>query len=103
MFPLLTFGFVPGVESLSLPISLTITSPVSVFFSSDIQATFVNIFLFWVSGVAFTSHSISIVSESSVVPSNASNGVVADVFLFNFKEISLILCIISNFLSWLTL
>ena len=60
---LFTSGIVDGSESISFPGVFVIVSPDSASYSSDIQATFVKTFVFASSGVAVTSHSISIVSE----------------------------------------
>ena len=56
------FGYVAGSESISSPFVFVIVLLLSASYSSDIQAMFVNILLFTVSGVSVTSHSISIVS-----------------------------------------
>ena len=69
---LFTFGVVAGSESLSLPVSLVIVTLLTASYSSEIQATFVNILLFFVSALASTVHSNSIVSESNTFPSYAT-------------------------------
>ena len=66
MLSLFTSGVVPGSESMSSPSCVVITVP-STSTSSDIHATFVNIS----SCIVSTIHSISIVSDDNVCPSNA--------------------------------
>ena len=64
---LFTFGVVAGSESLSFPVWFVISSLATESYSLDIHATFVKILSLSVSASAVTSHSISIVSESSLL------------------------------------